>query len=143
MGRYARCICSQSIRRTIGSRSQSNPLITLRSASQTETMKILGGVAVPGAIVGIFLGGFIMKRYKLQLHGIASLIVLINLSALGLLTLFFWLGCSNPQMAGVFSTYNRFKDWPPQFNVPEYVICYSSTSFRFFCRLSVQDSSFV
>uniref|UniRef100_A0A914W9C0 Solute carrier organic anion transporter family member n=1 Tax=Plectus sambesii TaxID=2011161 RepID=A0A914W9C0_9BILA len=87
--------------------------------SKSHASMLTGGVAVPGAIVGIFLGGFIMKRYKLQLRGISSLIVLINLSALGLLTLFFWLGCSNPQMAGVFSTYNRFKDWPPQLNVPD------------------------
>ncbi|XP_041361891.1 solute carrier organic anion transporter family member 5A1-like [Gigantopelta aegis] len=59
-----------------------------------------GGIGIPGAIVGILIGGYLTKRLQLQSKGALQLILLLNVLALGGYTFFFFLGCDNLKIAG-------------------------------------------
>ena len=71
-----------------------------------------GSVAVPGAIMGISLGSFLIKRYNLKLSAVSAMIVAFNGIALTMVVLFLFLGCSNLDLAGIFSTYNELDPFP-------------------------------
>ena len=65
-----------------------------------------GGVAIPGACVGIVLGGYLVKRFKIDPKGASKMAIICNiLCTIGIFSLIF-LGCDNVRMAGTNKSYN-------------------------------------
>ena len=58
-----------------------------------------------GACLGIFAGGFVMKKLQLKPSGAAKFVVFTNLLCLIGYGLFFFLGCENPNLAGATTPY--------------------------------------
>lgn len=68
-----------------------------------------GGVALPGAIFGIVLGGYLVKRFKIDSKGASQMAICCNIICIfGIFSLAF-LGCDNIKMAGTTSSYNSQK----------------------------------
>ena len=65
----------------------------------------LGGIAIPGACIGTFLGGYLLKRLSLRPKGAIQMVMAFNLMGLSLYGLLFILGCDNVKMAGTTSPY--------------------------------------
>ncbi|KAA0184122.1 hypothetical protein HAZT_HAZT010345 [Hyalella azteca] len=80
-------------------------LETQFSLSNVQASVFTGGVAIPGACVGTFLGGYILKRFSLRPKGAVQMLMVCNLFGLSLYGLFFILGCENVKMAGATSPY--------------------------------------
>lgn len=65
-----------------------------------------GFIAVPGAAIGQFLGGYILRRLKLKVRGmlkmnmIFCIIVMVSSSV-------FWVHCDLGSIAGVTAAYNK------------------------------------
>ncbi|XP_050389881.1 solute carrier organic anion transporter family member 5A1 [Patella vulgata] len=59
-----------------------------------------GGIGIPGAVVGILIGGYILKRFQLRPKGAIQLALALNVLALFGFTFFFFLGCENLKIAG-------------------------------------------
>lgn len=64
-----------------------------------------GGIAIPGACIGIFLGGYLLKRFSLRPKGAIQMVMAFNLIGLSFYGLLFVLGCDNVKMAGTTSPY--------------------------------------
>ena len=41
-----------------------------------------GGIAIPGACIGIFLGGYLLKRFQLRPSGAVQLVLFFNILCL-------------------------------------------------------------
>ncbi|TRY58392.1 hypothetical protein DNTS_018481 [Danionella cerebrum] len=67
---------------------------------------LIGVLILPVVAVGIFLGGLIMKRYKLSVVAGAQFSVISSFSAFLLLLLHFSTKCDNLPMAGLTVSYN-------------------------------------
>lgn len=67
---------------------------------------LTGGTAIPGACIGIFLGGYILKKLQLQPKGAIQLVLLFNLLCMACYGLLFFLGCDNVAMAGATIPYS-------------------------------------
>ncbi|KAK3087583.1 hypothetical protein FSP39_007828 [Pinctada imbricata] len=67
---------------------------------------IKGGIGIPGAVVGILVGGFILKRFQLQPKGAIQLTLLLNALALVGFLSFLTLGCKNLKIAGATIPYH-------------------------------------
>jgi solute carrier organic anion transporter family, member 3A len=68
-----------------------------------------GGIAIPGACVGIVLGGFLVKRLKIDPKGASKMAVVCNIICIaGIISLIF-IGCPNVRMAGTTASYNTNK----------------------------------
>ncbi|CAG5122707.1 unnamed protein product, partial [Candidula unifasciata] len=59
-----------------------------------------GGIGIPGAVVGILMGGYIMKRLALSPKGAIKFVLLLNTLALCGFSFFFYMGCDNVRIAG-------------------------------------------
>lgn len=57
-------------------------------------------MAIPGACIGIFLGGCFLKRFELKPKGAVQFVLISNLICLACYGLLFFLGCDNLKMAG-------------------------------------------
>jgi solute carrier organic anion transporter family, member 3A len=68
-------------------------------------VRFLGGIAVPGACIGIFMGGCVLKRLQLKPKGLVQFILISNVLCLSLYALLFFLGCDNVKMAGTTMPY--------------------------------------
>lgn len=67
-----------------------------------------GSIAIPGACMGIFLGGCFLKRFELKPKGAVQFVLISNLICLLCYGLLFFLGCDNLKMAGTtIPYYNR------------------------------------
>ena len=64
-----------------------------------------GGIAIPGAVVGILVGGYLCKRCQLAAKGALQLTLTLNFVALATCGVFFMLGCDNVKMAGATRPY--------------------------------------
>ena len=65
-----------------------------------------GGIAIPGACFGIIIGGFIVKRFKIDPKGASIMASICNVFCLvGIVSLIF-LGCPNIKMAGTTTPYS-------------------------------------
>ncbi len=65
-----------------------------------------GGVALPGAIFGIVLGGYLVKSLKMGPQMAAKMAITCGvICILGIFSLAF-LGCDNIKMAGTITSYN-------------------------------------
>lgn len=68
-----------------------------------------GSIAIPGACLGIFLGGCFLKRFELKPKGAVQFVLISNLICLLCYGLLFFLGCDNLKMAGTtIPYYNRY-----------------------------------
>ena len=67
---------------------------------------LTGGTAIPGACIGIFLGGYILKKLQLQPKGAIQLVLVFNLLCMTCYGLLFFLGCDNVAMAGATASYS-------------------------------------
>lgn len=61
---------------------------------------ILGSIAIPGACIGIFIGGCLLKRFQIRPKGAVQFVLISNLACLACYGLLFFLGCDNLKMAG-------------------------------------------
>ncbi|CAL8092990.1 unnamed protein product [Calicophoron daubneyi] len=73
--------------------------------SKSLTSIIAGGLIIPSGAIGILAGGLILNRFKFRRACAARFIVFVNLIIAILLSLFFFLGCHNPSIAGITSDY--------------------------------------
>ena len=73
---------------------------------------LTGGTAIPGACIGIFLGGYILKKLQLQPQGAIKLVLLFNLLCMASYGLLFFLGCNNVAMAGATTSYSSNSRYP-------------------------------
>lgn len=64
-----------------------------------------GGIAIPGACIGIFFGGYILKRLQLRPKGAVQLVLFFNILCLSCYAMLFFFGCENVKMAGTTMPY--------------------------------------
>ncbi len=75
-------------------------LETQFSLGKSQANLFAGGIAVPGACVGIFLGGYLLKKFQMKPKGAIQFVLFFNLVCMGLYTALYFLGCDNVRMAG-------------------------------------------
>ncbi|KXJ77996.1 hypothetical protein RP20_CCG005903 [Aedes albopictus] len=75
-------------------------LETQFSLGKSQASVYTGSIAVPGACIGIFIGGCILKRFQLKPKGAVQFVLVSNLVCLSCYGLLFFLGCENLKMAG-------------------------------------------
>lgn len=75
-------------------------LETQFSLGKSQASVFTGSIAVPGACIGIFIGGCILKRFQLKPKGAVQFVLISNIICLACYTLLFFLGCDNLKMAG-------------------------------------------
>ena len=68
-------------------------------------MFVAGIIAVPAGLIGLILGGYIVKHFDLKMRGILRLVVGVNGIVIFLLFMFL-LRCENVDFAGVSVTYD-------------------------------------
>jgi len=82
-------------------------LETQFALSKSEASMLTGGTAIPGACIGIFLGGYILKRLQLKPRGAVQLVLFFNFLCLCCYGMLFFFGCNNIEMAGATSPYSK------------------------------------
>lgn len=75
-------------------------LETQFSLGKSQASVFTGSIAIPGACIGIFMGGCFLKRFQLTPRGAVQFVLVSNLVCLSCYTLLFFLGCENVKMAG-------------------------------------------
>ncbi|ALC38471.1 Oatp30B [Drosophila busckii] len=75
-------------------------LETQFSLGKSQANIFTGSIAVPGACIGIFIGGCILKRFQLKPKGAVQFVLITNLLCLVCYAMLFFLGCDNLKMAG-------------------------------------------
>ncbi|KAF4518205.1 hypothetical protein B566_EDAN005930 [Ephemera danica] len=75
-------------------------LETQFSLGKSQASVFTGGIAVPGACIGIFMGGCLLKRLQLRPKGAVQFVLCSNILCLAFYALLFFLGCDNVKMAG-------------------------------------------
>lgn len=70
------------------------------SVGKSDANLLAGGIAIPGACLGIFLGGYFLKKLQLSPKGAIQMVLFFNILTMGLYTALYFLGCENPRMAG-------------------------------------------
>jgi len=75
-------------------------LETQFSLGKSQANIFTGSIAVPGACIGIFIGGCILKRFQLKPKGAVQFVLITNVICLACYALLFFLGCDNLKMAG-------------------------------------------
>lgn len=68
---------------------------------------ILGVINIPAVALGMFSGGLLMKRLKLNIMGAAKFACSTSLIGYMLSLFFFAMSCENAKVAGVTLSYNR------------------------------------
>lgn len=61
---------------------------------------------MPGLCIGIYFGGWIIKKKNLEMKGVSQLIIIANIITVALLLLFLFAGCGNLPIAGLTTSYN-------------------------------------
>lgn len=69
---------------------------------------ILGVINIPAVALGMFSGGLLMKRLKLNIMGAAKFAFGTSLIGYILSLFFFAMSCENAKIAGVTLSYNRW-----------------------------------
>ena len=82
-------------------------LETQFNLSKSEASMLTGGTAIPGACIGIILGGYILKKLQLGPRGAVQLVLVCNVLCLCCYGLLFFLGCNNVAMAGATKPYSE------------------------------------
>lgn len=111
----------------------------LLKASSLLLLLLLGVLNLPAVAVGIFLGGLLMKRYKLSLVSGAQLSFATSFMAYLLLLLQFGTKCDNIPVAGLTVSYNGSVLWHE-----EYMLIENVTDFGIFrstaCSLYIKPT---
>ncbi|XP_039434561.1 solute carrier organic anion transporter family member 5A1 [Culex pipiens pallens] len=95
-------------------------LETQFSLGKSQASVFTGSIAVPGACIGIFVGGCILKRFQLKPKGAVQFVLVSNLICLACYGLLFFLGCENLKMAG--TTIPYYNSSPAQHNVEPFQV---------------------
>lgn len=82
-------------------------LETQFSLGKSQASVFTGAIAVPGACIGIFLGGWILKRFQLKPKGAIQFVLTSNIACLACYVVLFFLGCENVRMAGTTIPYSN------------------------------------
>ena len=80
-------------------------LETQFNLSKSMASMFTGGIAIPGACIGIFFGGYILKRLQLRPKGAVQLVIFFNILCLSCYAMLFFFGCENIKMAGTTMPY--------------------------------------
>ncbi|KAF7493582.1 Solute carrier organic anion transporter family member 3A1 [Sarcoptes scabiei] len=83
-------------------------LETQFSLGKSQANLFAGGIAIPGACFGIFLGGYVLKRFQLTPKGAIQVVLFFNIICMGLYTALYFLGCENVKMAGTTLPYVNY-----------------------------------
>ncbi|XP_052119953.1 solute carrier organic anion transporter family member 5A1 [Frankliniella occidentalis] len=75
-------------------------LETQFSLGKSQASIFTGSIAIPGACIGIFFGGCLLKRLELRPKGAVQFVLISNTVCLACYGLLFFLGCDNVKMAG-------------------------------------------
>ncbi|XP_043287756.1 solute carrier organic anion transporter family member 5A1 isoform X2 [Venturia canescens] len=75
-------------------------LETQFSLGKSQASIFTGSIAIPGACIGIFFGGCLLKRLELRPKGAVQFVLVSNIICLTCYGLLFFLGCDNVKMAG-------------------------------------------
>ncbi|XP_006773216.1 PREDICTED: solute carrier organic anion transporter family member 1B3 isoform X1 [Myotis davidii] len=86
--------------------------------SASETNIVLGFITIPTIATGMFAGGYIIKRFKFTLLGLAKYLLSINILTLLLYLLNFALICESKSVAGLTLTYDGNNPVSSHINVP-------------------------
>ncbi|XP_030876834.1 solute carrier organic anion transporter family member 1B3 isoform X2 [Leptonychotes weddellii] len=86
--------------------------------STSEANILLGSLTLPTVATGIFIGGYIVKKFKLTLLGMAKLSFYTNVLAFIFQLLNFALICENRSVAGLTLTYDGNNPVASHINVP-------------------------
>ncbi|PSN43736.1 hypothetical protein C0J52_15344 [Blattella germanica] len=93
-------------------------LETQFSLGKSQASVFTGSIAIPGACIGIFMGGCLLKRLELRPKGAVQFVLISNTICLACYGLLFFLGCDNVKMAGTTIPYfNSSKPEPFQVNL--------------------------
>ncbi|BES92605.1 Organic anion [Nesidiocoris tenuis] len=93
-------------------------LETQFSLGKSQASVFTGSIAIPGACIGIFMGGCLLKRLELRPKGAVQFVLVSNTLCLACYTLLFFLGCDNVKMAGTTIPYtNSTRGEPFQVNL--------------------------
>ncbi len=65
-----------------------------------------GGIAIPGACLGIVLGGFLVKRFQINPVGASKMAIISNIFCIMGIFVLIFVGCKNIKMAGTTISYN-------------------------------------
>lgn len=93
-------------------------LETQFSLGKSQASVFTGSIAIPGACIGIFMGGCLLKRLELRPKGAVQFVLISNTICLSCYGLLFFLGCDNVKMAGTTIPYfNSSRGEPFQVNL--------------------------
>ncbi|XP_066908084.1 solute carrier organic anion transporter family member 3A1 [Halyomorpha halys] len=82
-------------------------LETQFSLGKSQASVFTGSIAIPGACIGIFMGGCLLKRLELRPKGAVQFVLISNTVCLASYALLFFLGCDNVKMAGTTIPYTN------------------------------------
>ncbi|XP_063548392.1 solute carrier organic anion transporter family member 3A1 [Cydia strobilella] len=88
-------------------------LETQFSLGKSQASVFTGSIAIPGACIGIFMGGCLLKRLELRPKGAVQFVLISNTICLSCYALLFFLGCDNIQMAGTTIPYTNASKLEP------------------------------
>ncbi|KAF3424423.1 hypothetical protein E2986_11215 [Frieseomelitta varia] len=108
-------------------------LETQFSLGKSQASVFTGSIAIPGACIGIFFGGCLLKRLELRPKGAVQFVLVSNVICLVCYGLLFFLGCDNVKMAGTTIPYfNSSTKGPEPFQVNLTAAC----NFGCECRMT-------
>ncbi|XP_024222372.1 solute carrier organic anion transporter family member 3A1 isoform X2 [Bombus vosnesenskii] len=108
-------------------------LETQFSLGKSQASVFTGSIAIPGACIGIFFGGCLLKRLELRPKGAVQFVLVSNMICLVCYGLLFFLGCDNVKMAGTTIPYfNSSTKGPEPFQVNLTAAC----NFGCECRMT-------
>ncbi|KAF5283451.1 hypothetical protein FQA39_LY04827 [Lamprigera yunnana] len=108
-------------------------LETQFSLGKSQASVFTGSIAIPGACIGIFMGGCILKRMELRPKGAIQFVLIANFICLSCYALLFFLGCDNLKMAGTTIPYFNSTHHTEPFQVN------LTSSCNFGCECSMND----
>ncbi|XP_052738618.1 solute carrier organic anion transporter family member 5A1 [Bicyclus anynana] len=88
-------------------------LETQFSLGKSQASVFTGSIAIPGACIGIFMGGCLLKRLELRPKGAVQFVLISNTICLSCYALLFFLGCDNIKMAGTTIPYTNNSNVEP------------------------------
>lgn len=88
-------------------------LETQFSLGKSQASIFTGSIAIPGACIGIIVGGYILKRFQLKPKGAVQFVLASNVVCLACYAMLFFLGCDNVKMAGTTIPYHNQSNLMP------------------------------
>jgi organic anion transporter 3A len=108
-------------------------LETQFSLGKSQASVFTGSIAIPGACIGIFIGGCFLKRFQLKPKGAVQFVLVSNVVCLVCYALLFFLGCDNVKMAG--TTIPYYNNTPQQSMEPFQVNLTAACNFGCECHM--------